>query len=122
MAEGKINYDYPLPNLDQRCHQAIYSIRGDADYKIDETYDSLIWAENNTEEKPTEAEFDKALEDFNKKYDAAKYRRDRITSEEYPSIEEISLALADKEEGDSTAWDKITAQRQAVKTKYPKPE
>ena len=47
MAEGKINYDYPLPNLDQRCHQAIYSIRGDADYKIDETYDSLIrYAEN----------------------------------------------------------------------------
>ena len=118
MAEGKINYDYPLFNLDQKCHQAIYSLRGDADYKIGETYDSLVW--NDTEQdKPTKAEFDKALEDFNKKYDAAKYRRDRVASEEYPSIADITIALAEKEEGNSVAWDELSAKRTEIKNKYP---
>jgi hypothetical protein len=40
---------------------------------------------------------------------------------EYPTIQEIAVALADKAEGDSTMWDKITAQRLAAKAKYPKP-
>ena len=39
---------------------------------------------------------------------------------EYPSIEDVTVALAEKEEGDSTMWDEVTAKRQAVKIKYPK--
>ena len=39
---------------------------------------------------------------------------------EYPSITDVVVALAEKEEGDSTMWDDVTAKRQAVKTKYKK--
>ena len=39
---------------------------------------------------------------------------------EYPSIDEVTVALAEKEEGDSTMWDEVTAKRQAIKLKYPK--
>ena len=39
---------------------------------------------------------------------------------EYPSIEDVTVALAEKEEGDSTMWDEVTAKRQAIKLKYPK--
>ena len=57
----------------------------------------------------------KRLED---EYDAQEYQRDRAS--EYPSITDVVVALAEKEEGDSTMWDDITAKRQAVKTKYKK--
>ena len=40
--------------------------------------------------------------------------------EEYPSIEDVTVALAEKAEGDSTMWDEITVKRQATKDKYPK--
>lgn len=40
---------------------------------------------------------------------------------EYPTIEELIVALAEKEEGDSTMWDEISAKRTATKTKHPKP-
>ena len=46
------------------------------------------------------------------------YQRDRKA--EYPSIEDVTVALAEKAEGNSTMWDEITLKRQAVKTKYPK--
>ena len=39
---------------------------------------------------------------------------------EYPSIHDVTVALAEKAEGDSTMWDEITAKRTAVKTKWPK--
>jgi len=115
-----VNYDHPLTEEEQKCYLAILEIRPMALYKIGDTYESLQW-DDTEQKKPTKAEFDKALADFKEKYDARQYRRDRIALNEYPSIEEISLALADKEEGDSTAWDKIKAQRKAVKDKYPKP-
>ncbi len=40
----------------------------------------------------------------------------------YPSIEDVTVALAEKAEGNSAMWDEITAQRQAVKDTHPKPE
>jgi hypothetical protein len=51
-------------------------------------------------------------------YQANEYQRDRAGA--YPSITDVVVALAEKEEGDSTMWDDITAKRQAVKTKYKK--
>ena len=40
----------------------------------------------------------------------------------YPSLEDIIVALAEKEEGDDAAWKEITAQRAKVKADNPKPE
>ena len=51
-------------------------------------------------------------------YFAQAYFRDR--EEEYPSLEDVTVALAEKAEGDSTMWDEVTAKRAAIKTKWPK--
>lgn len=50
---------------------------------------------------------------------AKQYQRDRLA--EYPSIADVVVALAEKEEGDDTMWQKITAKRAKVKADYPKP-
>ena len=67
---------------------------------------------------PTQAEIDAELKRLQDEYDANEYQRSRAS--EYPSITDVVVALAEKEEGDSTMWDDITAKRQAVKTKYKK--
>jgi len=38
---------------------------------------------------------------------------------EYPSIMELVVALAEKEEGNSVAWDELSAKRTEIKNKYP---
>ena len=53
-------------------------------------------------------------------YDSKQYKRDRV--EQYPSIQDVVVALAEKEEGDDTMWKEITAKRQKVKADNPKPE
>ena len=52
------------------------------------------------------------------KYKASQYQRDR--REGYPSLEEVTVALAEKAEGDSTMWDDVSARRTEIKEKYPK--
>ncbi|HCU99184.1 MAG: hypothetical protein CL886_00200 [Dehalococcoidia bacterium] len=67
---------------------------------------------------PTEKELTDALAKQQADFDALEYSRKRAS--EYPSIKDVIVALAEKEEGDSAMWDDITAKRQAVKTKYKK--
>ena len=65
---------------------------------------------------------DKVIIEMNRmqdEYDAQAYARSRKA--EYPTIQDVTVALAEKTEGDSTMWDEITAKRAAIKTKYPKP-
>ena len=98
---------------------AIFSIKTGSQFTLGDTYASLIWPKNNTEEKPTEKEFNDAVTAWKTDYDAQEYARNRAN--EYPSIQDVTVALAEKEEGDSTMWDEITAKRAAVKAKYSKP-
>jgi len=67
---------------------------------------------------PSDAEIDAELKRLEDEYKANEYQRSRAS--EYPSITDVVVALAEKEEGDSAMWDDITAKRQAVKTKYKK--
>ena len=53
------------------------------------------------------------------KYKANEWKRNRQF--EYPSINDVVVALAEKEEGDDTMWKEITAQRAKVKSDNPKP-
>lgn len=53
-------------------------------------------------------------------WDAQEFARNRQS--EYPSIQDVVVALAEKEEGDDTMWKEITAKRQKVKADNPKPE
>ena len=47
------------------------------------------------------------------------YQRDRKS--EYPSLNDVTIALAEKAEGRSEMWDEITVKRATVRAKYPKP-
>tara|TARA_B100000029_G_scaffold576_1_gene737 strand:- start:133 stop:417 length:285 start_codon:yes stop_codon:yes gene_type:complete len=58
------------------------------------------------------------MEEEKVKWLATQYQRDR--KEEYPSLEEVTVALAEKAEGDSTMWDDVSARRTQIKEKYPK--
>ena len=80
-------------------------------------YANLI-IHDDTKTKPTEKSLTDALAKQQSDFDANEYQRSRAS--EYPSITDVVVALAEKEEGDSTMWDDITAKRQAVKTKYKK--
>ena len=64
--------------------------------------------------------------DFQAQYDAeelaynnTQYQRDRALA--YPSITDVVVALAEKQEGNDTMWKEITAQRAKVKSDNPKP-
>ena len=69
---------------------------------------------------PTEDQIQAKLKELKADYDAKKYQRDRELV--YPSIQDVVVALAEKEEGDDTMWKEITAKRQKVKADNPKPE
>ena len=64
---------------------------------------------------PTEEAIQAKLTELEADYDAKKYQRDRL--QEYPSIQELVVALYDEEDKAS-----IIERRNAVKLKYPKPE
>ena len=85
----------------------------DHDNKV---YANLIIHEGD---KPTEQECIDGIKALQEDYDSIEWFRNR--QGEYPSIQDVTVALAEKEEGDSTMWDEITAKRAAVKAKYSKP-
>ena len=68
---------------------------------------------------PTEKEIQAKLAELQADYDAKKYQRDRAIA--YPSIQDVVVALAEKEEGNDAMWQEITAQRAKVKSDNPKP-
>ena len=72
-------------------------------------YDGSKWIVEDSESLRIEQE----------KFEATQYKRDRAL--QYPSITDVVVALAEKEEGDDTMWQEITAQRAKVKADNPKP-
>ena len=73
----------------------------------------------NGKKNPVWADLQKKLKVMQAEHDALEYQRTRQPL--YPSIEDVTVALAEKAEGDSTMWDGITKKRQAIKKLYPKP-
>ena len=51
-------------------------------------------------------------------YDSMEYSRKRKS--EYPLLDDVTIALAEKAEGRSEMWDEITVKRATVRAKYPK--
>ena len=64
---------------------------------------------------PSEEQIQAKLSELQADYDSKQYQRDRLT--EYPTIEELVVALYDEEDKQA-----IIEKRNAVKAKYPKPE
>tara|TARA_R100000458_G_C8270003_1_gene244738 strand:+ start:2122 stop:2430 length:309 start_codon:yes stop_codon:yes gene_type:complete len=72
-----------------------------------------VW--QSDQPQPTEEAIQAKLTQLQAEYDAKQYQRDRL--QEYPSIQELVVALYDEEDKAS-----IIEKRNAVKAKYPKPE
>ena len=74
----------------------------------------IYWDETNPDKKPTDGELAVAWAEIEADQKATKYQRDRQA--EYPSIEELVVALYDSEDKAE-----IDRRRAEVKNKYPKP-
>ena len=94
------------------------------DQAIFNLYPSAVTVGNEGEfvldkdQNPITIDNKKVEEEYKKlkaEYDALQYQRDRL--QEYPSIQELVVALYDEEDKAS-----IIERRNAVKAKYPKPE
>ena len=72
------------------------------------------WQFDKDKTPPTEEAIQAKLAELQAEYDARQYQRDRQL--EYPSIQELVVALYDEE--DKAA---IIEKRNAIKAKYPKP-
>ncbi len=80
---------------------------------------------NGVEVPLTEAE----IADFNERerahadaleaYELVKYKE--LRKAEYPTLEDMLVAMVEKEEGRPEALAELMAKRQQIKTKYPKP-
>ncbi len=106
-----------MDNIETRLIiSAIHKIRPDAGFSIDKDYESLQWLCED-QEKPTEQEFNNAVEIEKAEYDAKQYQRDR----NYPNIgEQLDLLYHDMTSGknDKTGeWYKAISK---VKTDNPK--
>ena len=111
-------YSEALSRIDDKLRFAVH-------YKIDGTLDQIVWddvaykAVHGVDQvHPSVADIEAMHTTVKAEMDALAYQGKR--QEEYPSIEDVTVALAEKAEGDSTMWDEITAKRQAIKIKYPK--
>ena len=90
---------------------AIHKIRPDAGFSIDKDYETLQWLCED-QEKPTEQEFNNAVEIEKAEYNAQEYSRKREA--EYPSIQECVHAILDDD------LDALQTKRAEIKKKYPK--
>jgi len=90
---------------------AVLSIRPEAKFLVGETYESLTW-HDKTQDKPTEKEFNDAVEAEKKKYTDNEYQRSRAS--EYPSIPD---QLDEIYHNGINAWKAVIKK---TKDKYPK--
>ena len=96
---------------------AISSLRPDSEWV--RRGEELEWLDT-TQTQPTDAEITAEITRLQAEYDATQYQRDRQT--EYPSINDLIVALWENVvEERASAVVSLEADRQAVKTKYPKP-
>ena len=77
--------------------------------------EKYCWDSEGNQVEIDEAKVAEEVKKLQADYDAKQYQRDRL--QEYPSIQELVVALYDEEDKAS-----IIERRKAVKSKYPKPE
>jgi len=78
--------------------------------------DDIEW--NRGTPEISKVDIDAKIVELEAEWTAQEYARNRAN--EYPSIQNVTVALAEKTEGRSAMWDEITALRLDVKSKYPK--
>ena len=94
------------------------AVRALVDGTIGGSSDAEIINYHNGQTPPTKEAIESKYAELCQEWIDQEYARNREI--EYPSIIDVTGALAEKTEGDSTMWDEITAKRAEVKTKWPK--
>ena len=98
---------------------AVDALYGQETYNRCDGNGVVIWKDGHETTSEETAAIDDKYDELLAEYNTQEYARNRET--EYPSIQDVTVALAEKAEGDSTMWDTITEERTAVKAKFPKP-
>ena len=109
-----MNIDFPLKDSLIYRRKAIDALAG-ADALYSDTLDGITAWRSDPSKQPTEEQIQAKLAELQADYDSKKYQRDRL--KEYPTIEELVVALYDEEDKQA-----LIEKRKAVKAKYPKPE
>mgnify|MGYP003143552932 CR=1 FL=1 len=99
---------------------AILALEPKAKFQIIENDINQIDWQNKDISKPSNKTIELKLKELQAEYEANQYQRDRAVA--YPSIQDVVVALAEKEEGNDAMWQEITAKRAKVKSDNPKPE
>jgi len=93
--------------------EAIKALMPDAKlYVEDNSWDKIHWDDERNQ--PSRSDIEAKIKELQAEYDSKQYQRDRLA--EYPSIQELVVALYDEEDKQA-----IIEKRNAVKAKYPKP-
>ena len=99
-------------------------LRAVVQYNADGTYE-ILWDDEGYKEihgvdqvHPSMADIEAMHTTVKAEMDALAYQGKR--REEYPSIEDVTVAIAEYMSGDERMWKKIKEQRNFVKQKYPK--
>ena len=107
---------YTARNIGKAIKKLVPNARFDV---VGNSLEGIHWLDDK-KEKPSDSSIISEIEKQETEFKNKQYQRDRKI--QYPKIEDVVVALAEKEEGDDTMWKQITAQRAKVKSDNPKPE
>jgi hypothetical protein len=94
---------------------ALNILTPNAEWTVDFEKNIVLEWLDKIQTQPSEEEIQAKIQELQADFDSKQYQRDR--KQEYPTIEELVVALYDEEDKQA-----IIEKRNAVKAKYPKPE
>jgi len=112
-----VYYSEAINRIDDKL-RAVVQYNADGTYEIqwdDEGYKEIHGVD---QVHPSVADIEAMHTTVKAEMDALAYQGKR--REEYPSIEDVTVAIAEYMSGDERMWKKIKEQRNFVKQKYPK--
>ena len=111
-------YSEAIQRIDDKLRAAVW-------YRDDGMIDEIKWDDDAyktvhgaEQVHPSMADIEVMCATVKAEKDALAYQRKREL--EYPSIEDVTVAIAEYMSGDEKMWKKIKEQRNIVKQKYPK--
>ena len=110
-------YSEAINRIDDKL-RAVVQYNADGTYEIRWDDDSYKFAYGVDQVHPSVADIEAMHTTVKAEMDALAYQGKR--REEYPSIEDVTVAIAEYMSGDERMWKKIKEQRNFVKQKYPK--
>ena len=111
--EEKENYSSLARAINSLVPGALYNLTGD-------NYSSIEWNEDNTLDKPTEAEVTAERNRLSAEWDSLHQEVGLKRKAEYPPLEDFADAMYWSSKGDDSKLTAYYAVCEAVKSKYPK--